>query len=369
MLNAIELRHILHQNPELGFQEIKTTAMLKKYISNLAEAYKVDIKIHTPLKTGLIIEYTPLENESEYILFRADIDALPIKEETNAAFKSHNGNMHACGHDVHMAILYGLIDYVFKTKIQKNILFLFQPAEEGGGGALKIIESGILDKFNITKAYALHVTDEYEKGTIATTEGVLFASAVEIDIEFFGKKSHIAFPQDGINAFNALRIFLDSVDRLNLNPVEPILFGIGKVISGDVRNVIPSYAKLEGSIRSLSLDYTDKYINRLENILKSVKQSMGIDYKITIGSRYKEVINNKELYNEFIKKLSDDFKIIDCGYKMTGEDFGFIAENYPALMFWIGTRTDKKVGLHSPLFLPDDDVIEIGIKAFQKILV
>ncbi|WP_129407835.1 amidohydrolase [Marinitoga lauensis] len=367
MISPVELRHVLHQNPELGFEEIKTTMILENAILSLSKTYNIEIEIIKPLKTGLIVNYTPLKND-EYLLFRSDIDALPIKEQNKVSFKSQNENMHACGHDLHMSILYGFMEYVFRNKIQKNILFLFQPAEEGGGGAKKVLESGVFNQFKIKKAYALHVTDEYEKGVIATSKGVLFASAVEIDIEFFGKNAHVAFPQDGKNALNAMRMFLDSIEKIPSNPVKPLVFGIGKVYSGEVRNVIPAYAKIEGSIRSLSLDYTQDYINYLEKILESIKSSFGVDYKITLGSQYVEVVNNKNIYEEFINKIKNDFTVIDCGYKMTGEDFGFIAKKYPALMFWLGTRTDKKVGLHSPDFLPDDDVIDIGIKIFSRLL-
>ena len=169
-LTPIELRHKLHQIPELMFKEFQTTSLLLDTINELPS-----INIHRPLETGLIVEYTV--NDGDYLLFRADIDALPIKEETGISFASTNQNMHACGHDVHSSILYGFLNYVVESKIDKNIIFIFQPAEEGGGGAEKIIASGILKQFNIKSAFALHVTDEYPAGTIASTSGVLFATA------------------------------------------------------------------------------------------------------------------------------------------------------------------------------------------------
>lgn len=367
MITPVELRHILHQNPEIGFNEYNTTKILETAINELAQHYNVKIEILKPLSTGLIVKYSPINNNN-YFLFRADIDALPIKEQTDVEFKSKNDNMHACGHDVHMAILYGFMKYVFESKIQKNILFLFQPAEEGGGGAKKILETGILEQFNIIKAFALHVTDEYKKGEIATSKGVLFASAVEIDIEFFGKNAHVAFPQDGKDALKAMRMFLDFIEKIPVNPVKPLIFGIGKVNSGEVRNIIPAYSKIEGSIRSLNLDYTKEYIKQLRKILESIKLVTDVEFKISLGSMYKEVVNNEEVYNEFVSILGDKYKIIDCGYKMTGEDFGFIAEKYPAVMFWLGTKVDKKVGLHSPHFLPDDDVIDFGIKIYSELI-
>ena len=126
--SPIELRHLLHQNPELMFNEFKTTEIILENLKTFKE-----IKIHRPLETGLVAEYTV--NEGSYILFRADIDALPIKEQTNFTFSSKNNYMHACGHDVHSSILYGLINNVVDKKVNQNIIFVFQPAEEGGGGA------------------------------------------------------------------------------------------------------------------------------------------------------------------------------------------------------------------------------------------
>ena len=261
-LTPIELRHKLHQIPELMFNEFQTTSLL---LDTLNEFPK--IKIHRPLETGLIVEYTV--NDGDYILFRGDIDALPIIEETGISFSSTNQNMHACGHDVHSSILYGLINHVVESKIDKNIIFIFQPAEEGGGGAEKIIETQILNQFNISKAFALHVTDEYPVGTIASTSGVLFATALEINIRFIGKSAHIVFPQEGKNAFNALRIFFDEADKIPIDKDHPFLLGLGKIYSGTARNILPANAYVEGTIRSLESFVSEELIIQLKSILKN----------------------------------------------------------------------------------------------------
>ncbi len=363
-LSPVELRHTLHKNPELSFKEFETTKLLIKNIESIDTSKK--IKIHTPYKTGLLVEYKV--NSDDFILFRADIDALPIKEQNDIEFKSTNDFMHACGHDLHTSILYGFIEQVIKSKIDKNILFLFQPAEESGGGAMEFYKTGIFSSFKIKNAFALHVTDEYKKGTIASSPGVLFASALEIDIEFFGKSSHVAFPYEGKNAFNALRTFLDIVDKIPGNLNEPVVFAPGKISAGDVRNIIPMHAKLECTLRALSEEKVIDYLNNLENILKGIKVSEEIDFKITNGAHYPEVVVNDELFENLSSKLSDKFPFINCGYKMTGEDFGFLSKKYPSFMFWLGTSTGKKYGLHNPKFLPDDSVIENGINIYKEIL-
>jgi N-acetyldiaminopimelate deacetylase len=360
-LDPLELRHALHENPELMFEEFKTTELLIKNIEGMSS-----IKLLRPLGTGLIVDYKV--NDSSYYLFRADIDALPIKEETGVPFASTNNLMHACGHDVHTSILYGLLKHVVKNKVNKNILFLFQPGEEGGGGAEQIINSGVLDIYNIEKAFALHVTDEYEKGVIASTPGILFASAFELDIEFYGTSAHVAFPEKGKNAFETLVQFLSMVKNLANEQGEKIIFGYGKIVSGDVRNIIPGYAKIEATIRTLSRKKSELFLDKIISLLETIERESGIKYKITTGSLYTEVDVDKKLYELCKIALAGKFEFINCGYKMTGEDFGFISKIYPSFMFWLGTRTDVQFGLHNPKFLPDDSVINMGIDIFNIIL-
>lgn len=361
MLTPIELRHSLHRNPELMFHEFETTNILKRNLEELKS-----IVIHQPLETGLVVEYTV--DSGSYLLFRADIDALPIKEDTGVEFSSKNNFMHACGHDVHASILYGFIKYVTEAMPKRNIIFLFQPGEEGGGGAKKIIESKVLDQFNITKAFALHVTDEYELGTIASTPGVLFASAYEIDISIHGKSAHVAFPENGINSFDALRMFLDEIQNELRHSDDKIIFGYGRVESGTVRNIIPSYTKAECTIRALDSRKNEEFYKKIVSTLDKVKDKTGTSWSIDEGSLYSEVIVDEGLFRKMSEKLSKKHKFIDCGYKMTGEDFGFFSHLYPSFMFWLGTYRDSRYGLHTPRFLPDDSVIQTGIDILTDIL-
>jgi N-acetyldiaminopimelate deacetylase len=363
-IDAIEIRHKLHQNPELAFNEFETTKLLIDSIKKLDDSEK--LKIHTPYKTGLLVEYK-CDNKG-YSLFRADIDALPIKEQNDIEFKSKNDYMHACGHDVHTSILFDFIQEVLHQNIQKNILFLFQPAEESGGGAKEFFNTGIFNNYKIDNAFALHVTDDYAKGTIASTMGVLFASSLEVNIDFEGISSHVAFPSEGKNAFNALRLFVDFVDQMPRDISEPFIFGIGKINAGEVRNITPGSARLEGTMRGLSRNKVLNYYKTIKEKTSGIEQVTGVKIKCEQGSNYPEVIVDKILYEKLFHVLSSKFNFIDCGYKMTGEDFGFISHQYPSFMFWLGTSTGVNHGLHNPKFLPDDEVISIGRSVFEKIL-
>jgi N-acetyldiaminopimelate deacetylase len=367
MISPVELRHKIHQHPELALQEIKTTKLLRENIESAGQHFQTKIKIHCPLETGLLVEYKP--TKGTFTLIRADIDALPMKEETDCDFSSQNENMHACGHDVHAAILYGFLLFVLKHKLQQNMLFLFQPAEEAVGGAEMILNSGILDQFTIEKAFALHVNDDFEAGTVATNDHTLFASSYELDVEFFGTSAHVAFPQNGKNALSALRIFIDQVEKIPQNYIRPIIYGIGKVEAGKVRNIVPAVAKLEGTIRSFELSKTKEYIRKLETLLKSIELSTGVHYKIIHGIHHKEVINSPELFKLAKAQLSEKFNFVPCDIKMTGEDFGYFAEKYPSLMLWLGTRKADFHGLHNSKFLPDDDIIHDGIELFKGLMI
>ena len=361
LIEPSELRHQIHSYPELMFDEIMTTRLLVENISKIS-----GVTLFRPLETGLLVEYRV--NEGGFLLFRADIDALPIKEETGISYSSQNNYMHACGHDVHTSILYGFLRYAVENKVNRNILFLFQPGEEGGGGAEKIIKSGILNNYTIDNAFALHVTDEYKLGEIASSPGTLFASAFELDIEFTGKSAHVAFPENGKNAFEALVLFLGKVKNLVKQEEERVIFGYGKIESGSVRNIVPGHAKIEATLRALSRNKCQIFLGKINELLNDVEKETGVMCKLTTGSLYTEVVVDKTLYEQCRKILSGKYEFIDCGYKMTGEDFGFISKLYPSFMFWLGTCTGEQFGLHNPKFLPEDSIINTGIEIYKAIL-
>lgn len=366
ILTPIEMRHCLHKEPELSFREYKTTKILEENIKNIAKKYESNILFHYPLDTGFVVESKV--NEGKFLLFRADIDALPIKEETHCEFASTNESMHACGHDVHASILYGFIEYVLCEKIDQNFLFIFQPGEEAGGGAENIIKSGIIDQFDIHFCYATHVTDEYDEGTIASTSGVLFASCMEINLDFEGTSAHVAFPQNGNNAFFALRIFFDAIEKLPQNPLEPFVFSIGKVTSGDVRNIIPGHARAEGTLRTLDGEKSKVFLEKLKEIAKAQEIITGVKCQVSQGSFYPQVINDDYLFRQASRHLAKSFNFLDCGYKMTGEDFAYLSLKYPSLMIWLGTKNGKSHGLHNARFLPSDSVVSKGIEIYKRLM-
>ena len=201
-----DLRHSLHQYPESGFEEHKTAQIILEALSPLPEHFK----IHRPLDTSIIVEYRTVDGP--FLLLRADMDGLPIEENTKADFSSkHKGWMHACGHDIHMSVLFGAIRYVAKRRPKRNILFLFQPAEEGPGGAEPIINTGFLNNYTIEKAVALHVTDDFPLGSVGIRKGTMFASPTGFDITFRGKSAHAATPHLGKDALFTATTFVQTI--------------------------------------------------------------------------------------------------------------------------------------------------------------
>lgn len=349
-MTPLSLRHWIYENPELSLREYKITNLLEQEIRKISDR----LIILKPLPTGLVVVY-PGQTD-DYVLIRADIDALLLQE----------GPKHACGHDVHTSVLYSLIQQVVSMDLSQSCLFLFQPGEESGGGAKQILDSGVLDSYSISKAMSLHVSDEFEQGTVAVKEGSLFSASCEIDISWLGVQSHITRPDQGVNALWSLEQFLGWI-RASHDP--SILFGVGKVEAGTLRNITPGTALLQGTIRADSSERIDQFLTEINQVLILQQGDHRATFRVSLGSRYPEVCNDPSLVVELKNKLNPHYPLIPCELKRTAEDFGYFSSRYPSLMFWLGTGTEQKpVGLHHPDFHPDDSVIELGTKIWLELL-
>ncbi|NLN85252.1 MAG: N-acetyldiaminopimelate deacetylase, partial [Candidatus Cloacimonetes bacterium] len=197
-LNLSQIRRELHRVPELAFREHKTKELLLAQLEKLPRIRVQEFSTNT----GILVEYS--EGNGPYRLFRADMDALPITENTGCAFSSqHPGLMHACGHDIHMTVLLGLIERVVSQALPRNLLFLFQPAEEGEGGAQSVLAEGLIQEYEVEAAFALHVASGLPVGTVSSRAGIFFGIPQEFDVSFIGRSAHAAFPEKGVNALFA----------------------------------------------------------------------------------------------------------------------------------------------------------------------
>jgi N-acetyldiaminopimelate deacetylase len=364
----VKIRRDLHQIPELGFQEFKTQEYLLNILKNIPEER---LSIET-WKTGLFVKIHGL-NPRKTIGYRADIDGLPIVEETGLPFASlHDGNMHACGHDFHMSIALGLISHFAANPIKDDLLFLFQPAEEGPGGAEPMLKTEMMERWKPDMIMALHIAPEYPVGTVALKEGLLFANTSELFIDLKGKGGHAAYPHltnDMVIAACSLVSQLQTVVSRNVDPLDSAVITIGKITGGTVQNIISETARLEGTIRTLSPEAMEKVQNRVRALVNGVEIGYECRANIDFGSMYHQVYNHHELTRDFINftETQSDISVIECREAMTGEDFGYMLEEIPGFMFWLGVASPN--GLHHSKLNPNEEAIEKAINLVTEYLI
>ena len=364
MDKLISIRRELHQIPELGYKEFKTQRYLIDYIKTLPN----DRIEWEEWRTGLFVRVKGLDPEKT-IGYRADIDGLPIKEETELPFKSiHEGYMHACGHDFHMTIALGVLTDLVKHPINDHVLFMFQPAEEGPGGAEEMVASSQFLKWKPDMIFGLHIAPEYPVGTVATKTGLLFANTSELFIDFIGRGGHAAYPHltnDMVIASCHFVTQLQTIVARNINPLDSAVVTIGKITGGTVQNSIAENARIEGTIRTLSEESMLLIRRRIEEMVKGMETAFNCKINIDFGSSYYQVDNDPKLTEEFMNFLNQrlDTSVIKCKEAMTGEDFGYMIKDIPGFMFWLGVQSS--FGLHHAKLNPDERAIPFAVSVIS----
>ncbi|MGD7043511.1 N-acetyldiaminopimelate deacetylase [Jeotgalibacillus proteolyticus] len=367
MNSFITIRRELHKIPETGYREFKTQAFLLDYITQLPQ----DCLTVEKWETGLFV-FVKGTSPEKTIAYRTDIDGLPIKEETNFSFKSeHPGYMHACGHDLHMSIALGLLTKAAANPIKDHLLFLFQPAEEGPGGAERMLQSDQMKKWWPDQMIGLHIAPEYKAGEIATKPGLLFANTSELHIELTGLGGHAAYPhktKDMIVAGAHLITQLQSIVSRSLDPLDSGVVTIGKLEAGTVGNIIAEKAVLSGTMRTLNPETMTILKSRVEAIAQGIGASFDCEVKAEFNQPYYQVYNDDELVSEFMKFADEapNVRMIECEKAMTGEDFGYFLKEIPGFMFWLGV--ESPYGLHHSKLNPNEEAIPIAIDLMWKYL-
>lgn len=367
LLNSItKYRRDLHQIPEVGFKEFKT----QKYIIEALTAMGYNPNIIC--ETGV---YVFIPGNSEYCkAFRADIDALSIQEENTCEFSSkHSGFMHACGHDGHTAALLGFAQYLTTIKNKSiSTLLIFQPAEEGPGGAKFICEAGLLEKYKVKEIYSFHLFPDLEEGTVSTKAGPFFAQATEFDCKIIAKGGHGGMPHKTNDPLIPFTKIIDSYQTIisrNLSPFSAGVITVGQFNGGTVRNIIPNSVDFHGTIRAYSQEDTENIIKRMKDIHRGTELAFNIKVEDEFRILYPAVINDAKLYKKFLN-VSNNFNFIEGETLALAEDFAFYGEKVPAVFFLLGTKNKKKnfvSPLHSSTFNFDEKVLLEGIKLFTKI--
>lgn len=370
--DLITIRRHLHQIPEVALEEVETHAFLMQVIGMMDQKF---LKILEPkeLPTAILVRVQG-SDPSRTIGYRTDIDGLPVDEKTGLPYASqHPGKMHACGHDMHMTVALGVLDYFAGHQPKDNLVFFFQPAEESEAGGKRAYELGLFEgEWRPDEFYGLHVNPKMQTGVIGCRMGTLFAGTTEVNIDVIGKGGHAAFPQDAkdaVVAASALVMQVQTIISRSINPIESGVITLGKFEAGTIRNVIADHARLEGTIRGLTQVMIEKIKERVQEICEGIERSFEVEVRLGLNQGgYFPVENDPVLTKRFIRFMQENPDVVyeEVPPAMTGEDFGYLLHQFPGTMFWLGV--DGGAQLHESSMSPKEGAIQKGITAITEFL-
>ncbi|PFJ56619.1 hydrolase [Bacillus cereus] len=357
----ISIRRNLHEHPELSYEEFETT----KTIKNWLDEKNITI-INSSLETGVIAEISG-NNSGPIIAIRADIDALPIQEETNLPYTSKiPGKMHACGHDFHTAAIIGAA-YLLKEKessLSGTVRFIFQPAEESSSGACKVIEAGHLH--GVQAIFGMHNKPDLPVGTIGIKDGPLMAGVDRFEIEIHGVGTHAAVPDAGVDpivASSQIVMALQTIVSRNISSSHNAVVSVTNIHSGNTWNVIPEKATLEGTVRTFQAETREKIPALMERIIKGVSDALGVKTEFRFYPGPPAVHNDKTLTNLSIQIAEQmNLNVISPTPSMAGEDFSFYQQEIPGSFVFMGTSGTHE--WHHPAFTVDEQALPISAEYF-----
>jgi amidohydrolase len=353
-------REHIHRYPELSFEEYNTCEYVIKQLTSIGVTNIQ--KIGNTGITALILgeHHTLLDN---FVGLRADLDALPIQEENDIPYKSHNdGVMHACGHDVHTSILLGAAEILFeiRNELPNPVKLIFQPGEEKNpGGASILIQEGVLENPSVDRLYALHVFPELEAGKIGFKEGLYMASCDEIYVTIHGKGGHGAMPHQCIDPILIGSTIITSLQQIvsrACDPKLPCVLSFGHFEGLGATNVIPSVVKLKGTFRTMDEEWRNKALELIKIQIDHITQSFGGTAETFISKGYPCLINDEVLTKQLAEKtkfILGQENVIDLPIRLTSEDFAFYSQLKPVCFFRLGVGdTNKEInhGVHHPQF-------------------
>ena len=354
----IAWRRDFHMHPELGYEEERTSKIVEEHLREWGYTIK-------RVGTGIIAD---IGNGEKKIALRADMDALPVQEENDVPYKSRTpGKMHACGHDAHTAMLLGAAKIIaeHKEELPNKVRLIFQPAEEGGNGALKMIEGGGLE--GVDAIFGLHIWMELPSGIVGIREGPFMAGVGRFDVEIEGKGGHGASPHETIDpvpiAAQAILAFQTIISR-NLNPLESGVVSVGTIKAGEAFNVIPGRVYMNGTYRFFTQETKKLIEKRIEEVLKGIVLANNASYKLKIEEVAPPTINNSKMVSlakGVAQKLG--LKVEEVPKSMGSEDFAFYLQKVPGAFIALGIKNEEKGIIyphHHPKFNVDEEVLPLG---------
>ncbi len=369
----IEIRREIHKNPELGFEELETSGLICRTLDKWGIPYK------KMAKTGVVADICG-KGDGKAIILRADIDALPVTEETGLPFASQKeGLMHACGHDAHTAVLLGCAYVLSKIKdnLCGSVRLVFQPAEEGIGGALPMINEGVLENPKITAAAALHVSADAPAGKIMIKNGAVMASIDEFDVILRGRGGHAGHPDKNIDPIVIAGEFITSLQTIvsrNIPPSTPAVISVTSVNGGVNYNVIPDEVHIKGTIRCSDPKIREMLPQLVEKKAEKIAEASGGSSEFVLRRLYPPTISSAEI-NEFVTKAAEKTigaeNIIyfdECS--MGGEDFAYFSEKVPSTYFNLGIANEEKgiiYPIHNSKFTVDESALKTGVEIMSQL--
>ncbi len=366
------IREHLHKYPELSFQEYETS----KYLKEILATWNIEIDAKW-VETGFSVVIDS-GKEGKTIALRADLDALPIQEENETAYKSQkDGIMHACGHDVHSACLMGVAKVLSEMKdfFTGRIILFFQAGEEKlPGGASLMIKEGIMDKYKPDAMIAQHVYPEFETGFFGFKEGMYMASADEIYLKVIGKGGHAALPHNNVDPIiiaSSILLELQQIVSRIAPPTLPTVLSFGKIKGEGATNVIPSVVEIEGTLRTMNEEWRAKFHTAIENISKNIAESFGGKCEVDIKKGYPFLVNDEKITSICKEAACDYFGIDfvkDLDLRMTAEDFSYFSQHCPVCFYRLGVgfkEASKNNSVHHPKFDIDSNSLLKGVEAMS----
>lgn len=365
----VRWRRDLHRIPEVGFNLPNTAAYVSEKLKEFGIEHKTNVAEYGIV--GLIKGAT----DGKTIMLRADMDALAIKEETGLPFASENENMHACGHDAHTAMLLGAAKILNQNrdKIKGNIKLIFQPAEEGPGGAKPMIDEGVMEYPKVDAALGLHIGlifKELGGGEVGVSYGNLMACLDSFKIKIIGKGCHGAMPDTGVDPIaiaGQVITALQTIVSREIKPTRPAVVTIGKLHSGSAYNIIPDFVEIEGTARAVDIQTRHKLASSIESIVDGITKGMHGSYEYNYTFGYPPLVNDADFTKNFVesaKKIVGDNEIIELTEPtMGGEDMAYFLEAVPGTFFFLGAINEEKGIIyphHNSRFDLDEDVFWKG---------